>query len=135
VSKQASQARWLQSDQGRDYFKGPVHVERVKRWRTTHPGYRRSQLKGGTERLQDILDSQQTDNKRDATNMASHWLQDVLTSQPALLIGVIANLTGCVLQDDIANAYRRFVNLGQDILGGAKEFVAPAPCDTGKPGG
>lgn len=44
-------------------------------------------------------------------------LQDVLVPQPALIAGLIASLTGNALQDDIAESSRRFILLGQDILG------------------
>jgi hypothetical protein len=39
--------------------------------------------------------------------------------QPALIIGLIANLTGSTLQDDIAATSRRFIDFGRDILGKA----------------
>ena len=44
--------------------------------------------------------------------MVNNALQDLLTSQPAVLIGLIANFTGCALQDDIAMAMRRMQQLG-----------------------
>jgi hypothetical protein len=39
ASKAAAQARWHQQAQNRAYFRGPEHVERVRRWRARHPGY------------------------------------------------------------------------------------------------
>jgi hypothetical protein len=53
-----------------------------------------------------------------------HWisitvraaLQDVLTAQPAVLIGLIAHLVGTPLQDDIVRTTGRLLRLGQDIL-------------------
>ena len=39
ASKLASQAAWLSKPQNVDYFKSPVHVERVRAWRAAHPGY------------------------------------------------------------------------------------------------
>lgn len=39
AGKAARQRRWREQPQNRDYFRGPVHVERVRVWRTAHPGY------------------------------------------------------------------------------------------------
>ncbi len=46
----------------------------------------------------------------------SHALQDSLTLQPTVLVGLIAQLTGYALQEDIAMAARRMQQLGNDIL-------------------
>lgn len=92
ASKADSQRRWLQKPENRDYFSGPEHVARVQRWREAHPGYWR---------------------RAKARPVA---LQDLLIIQPAVLIGLIAQLTGSTLQDDIALATRRMQQLGNDIL-------------------
>jgi hypothetical protein len=92
-------------------------VNRVKEWRASHPGYWKGKQAQSEDALQDILPLEDVVNKGDAEKITGHALQDVLTSQPALLIGLIATLTGYSLQDDIAEASRRFVILGQDILG------------------
>jgi hypothetical protein len=42
--------------------------------------------------------------------------QDSLLSQPALLVGLIAALTGHVQQDAIAASIRSFLARGEDIL-------------------
>jgi hypothetical protein len=39
ASKAASQRRWLDKPENRDYFRGPEHVARVRAWREAHPGY------------------------------------------------------------------------------------------------
>jgi hypothetical protein len=39
ASKAAAQARWRQQPHNCAYFRGPEHVERVRRWRARHPGY------------------------------------------------------------------------------------------------
>ncbi|MGH8548660.1 MAG: hypothetical protein ACRERU_08705 [Methylococcales bacterium] len=43
-------------------------------------------------------------------------LQDLLSNQVVVLIGVIAHLTGTALQDDIAETARRLIGLGRNIL-------------------
>jgi hypothetical protein len=45
-----------------------------------------------------------------------HALQDSLMLQPAVFIGLISQLTGYALQEDIARATRRLQQLGNDIL-------------------
>jgi hypothetical protein len=39
ASKAASQARWLTAPENQTYFCGPIHVARVRAWRSRHPGY------------------------------------------------------------------------------------------------
>jgi hypothetical protein len=46
-------------------------------------------------------------------------LQEDLFRQPAVLVGLIAHLTGLALQDDIAMTARRLQQLGRDILSGS----------------
>jgi hypothetical protein len=91
-SKADSQRRWLQKPENRDYFYGAEHVLRVQRWRAAHPGYWRRAKRSPVA------------------------LQDLLILQPAVMVGLIAQLTGFALQDDIARAARRMQQLGNDIL-------------------
>lgn len=39
ASKAASQCRWFSKEGNGDYFRGPREVERVRKWRSKHPGY------------------------------------------------------------------------------------------------
>jgi hypothetical protein len=94
ASKAASQARWLAAPENRDYFRGPVNVARVRAWRSRNPGY--------------------STNKK--ANFASPTLQEFLSAQPAVLIGLIAHITGTPHQEDIARTTDRLLRLGQDIL-------------------
>ena len=41
ASKTASQRRWLNKAENRDYFCGPDQLARVQHWRSQHPGYAR----------------------------------------------------------------------------------------------
>jgi hypothetical protein len=128
ASKKAAQQRWLSSEKGVDYFCGPYHVGRVQRWRKNHPGYWKNTACNRDEPLQDLLDSQGNENKgvtniRDDVPQSA--LQDVLSMQPALFVGLIASLTGSTLQDDIARATRRFIDSGRDILCNAPQPLSP----------
>jgi hypothetical protein len=124
--KRKSQRRWANRPENRDYFRGPAHVERVRAWREAHPGYWRREAKvAGT--LQDDCQAQATEIKEQSGENAATPLQDVLTSQPLVLIGLIAQITGITLQDDIAIAGRRLLRLGQDIVGGKRNETSAKP--------
>jgi hypothetical protein len=114
-SKADSQRRWLQKPENRDYFRGAEHVQRVQRWRAAHPGYWRRTQRSPVA-LQDSLITQVAVNAANCHPTPKDALQDLLILQPAVMVGLIAQLTGCALQDDIARAARRMQQLGNDIL-------------------
>jgi hypothetical protein len=119
ASKAASQHRWLQKPGNRDYFTGPAHVERVRQWRQAHPGYWRRRSARAPNALQDDLASQAPQKQPLDAGLTSHALQDAFFMQPAVFVGLIAQLTGLSLQDDIAMTARRLQQLGRDILYGS----------------
>ena len=114
-SKVDSQQRWLQKPENRDYFRGAEHLDRVKRWRAANPGYWRSRNRRQVA-LQDPLTAQVAVNNTNLHPAPKDALQDLLIQQPAVMVGLIAQLTGFALQDDIARAARRMQQLGNDIL-------------------
>jgi hypothetical protein len=117
ASKAASQRRWLGKATNRDYFRGVTHVERVRRWRAVHPGYWRA---GAARRraLQDDSLAQATEREGKTGSLIDTPLQELSSSQPLVLLGLIAHLTGTALQEDIAHTTRGLRQLAQDILGG-----------------
>jgi hypothetical protein len=122
AGKAARQRRWREQPQNQDYFRGPVHVERVRVWRTTHPGYWRAHRRRKPVALQDALEPK-TLIKSDSCTLGESIqqvpaLQDALGRQDPVLIGLIAQLTDSTLQDSIAVTVRRLLQLGQDILSG-----------------
>ena len=110
ASKAASQRKWL--DKNPDYFRGPVHVERVRQWRAKHPGYARIKKKTLQEPLCENI------NKKQVVKpiLTMDALQDPLLTQHPVLVGLIANLTGSALQDDIAVSICGMQQLGTDII-------------------
>ena len=121
-SKAASQRRWLAKSENRDYFQGAINVVRVQAWRAAHPGYwRRPGAKPATA-LQDDSSAQGIEPQGESDFFAAAALQEVLAAQPAVLIGLIAHLTDSALQEDIAKASRRLLQLGQDILQGRGSY-------------
>jgi len=118
ASKAASQHRWLHKPGNRDYFTGPIHVERVRQWRRAHPGYWRRQSARTPRALPEDLTPQEPQTQPLAGALTPYALQDAFFMQPAVVVGLIAHLTGLTLQEDIATTARRLQQLGRDILGG-----------------
>jgi len=116
ASKAASNARWLAKKENKNYHSGHHNVVRVQEWRKLNPGY--SQRKGTIESktLQDHL-SEKTTKKQDVPKqLTPAALQDLLMDQHAVLVGLIAHLTGKALQDDIYRSTLRMQQLGNDVL-------------------
>jgi hypothetical protein len=141
ASKVASQRHWARSALGRRYFKRPKHAQRVKLWREAHPGYWKCKRQSPVA-LQDVLIPQtliaQVDKPKligtpltipaplpdDLSSTAPNLdvlnavaLQDVLFTQSPAWFGLIAQLTGVALPDDIAAFTRQAIILGREILG------------------
>jgi len=116
ASKKASQEKYLSSKKGIGYFKGVSNVNRVREWRTSHPGYWKVKRDLTLKALQEDCISQPVSNQSDTCNLVRAALQDLCVTQPALIIGLISSLTGNALQDDIAETVHRFIDLGHDIL-------------------
>ena len=115
AAKAESQKKWLEKPENADYFKGPDHVERVRQWRKEHPGYWHRKI-SSQNALQDHCRENTNKKQIDTCSFADNALQDYCMTQPSVLIGLIAHLTGFALQDDIANAIGRMQQLGNDIL-------------------
>lgn len=119
ASKAASQARWLGRPENRDYFRGPENVARVQAWRAANPGYGRGPRKAPaalSEPLQEMMNPQTTPGQEPATRDDAVALQETWRAQPPLLVGLIAQLAGMALQEDIAPLLRRLITRGQALL-------------------
>ena len=116
ASKAASQQRWLQRPENQDYFQGSENVERVQEWREAHPGYWRRNRKNKPDALQDPLITQPTENNHDNVKIANDALQDFLIAQPPVLLGLIANITGTTLQENIVMTLQHLQKLGLDLV-------------------
>jgi len=124
ASKHASQKKWLKKPSNQHYFRGPENVQRVQRWREKNPGYSKKsrQSLGSAQPLQDSLITQETEKSEENSILKPDPLQEVLTAQPFVLIGLIAHLTGSALQDDIVQTSRKLQQLGEDFLHKPKQF-------------
>lgn len=117
ASKKASHLRWLHSAKGSEYRDPEENQRRVRVWRKATPGYWRRTVRKKPVALQDTTVPELINSQAFATSLTDGALQDAFLSQPALVVGLISSLTGCALQDTIAETARRYVLLGQDILG------------------
>jgi hypothetical protein len=115
ASKAASQKKWLEKPENQDYFQGTDNTTRVQQWRKGHPGYWRKR-QGQPEPLQDSLSPNLVEKQGVVEQLSNHALQDLLRVQPFVFLGLLAQLGGSPLQDDIVSLGRRLQQLGQDIL-------------------
>lgn len=116
--KREAQRRWLARPKNRDYFRGPENVARVRRWRECHPSYwRRCKRRKGPSTLQDVLNPQPAEEEQVKPELEADALQDVLSAQHPLVVGLISNLFDHGLQDDIARTTRALIDRGCRILG------------------
>jgi len=117
-SKRASQQKWLSKPQNKQYFHGPENVLRVQRWRADNPRYAKksSSYRDSSSPLQETFNTQPIDKQRQKPDLRKETLQDILLAQPCVLIGLIANLTGSTLQDDIVETSIKLRQLGEDFL-------------------
>ncbi len=118
ASKAASQKKWRQKPQNKNYFCGSENVQRVQLWRSKHPNYWKTvqQSLDNPLPLQDALITQAIDTQGKTAELKATTLQDVLMAQPTVLIGLIAHLTGSTLQDDIVESGLKLRELGEDLL-------------------
>lgn len=115
ASKARSQRKWLEKPANKEYFKSPYHVHRVQLWRKDHPDYWRK-APDKKNALQDSLIPYPKSGQEVMATLDEYALQEILMTQPAVFIGLIAQLTGSTLQDDIALSAQRMRQLGNDIL-------------------
>ena len=115
ASKAASQQNWLNKPENKNYFRGALNVQRVQEWRRQNPGYWKKRPNQKIA-LQDPLTAQHLEKHKDKHQFAAIALQDLLTVQPAVLIGLISKFIGSSLQDDIARTILLMQQSGQDIL-------------------
>ena len=115
ASKKASNDKWRQKEENRDYFSGPDQVARVQEWRKQNPGYSKTSPKS-KKTLQDDLNAESHATKGESSDLSDLALQDDLIRQSPVVIGLIAHLTENTLQDDIVKSLIVMRQLGQDIL-------------------
>ena len=118
ASKSASQRRWSTKPENVDYFKSPVHVQRAQEWRKNHPKDTSKKKTKSKKVLQDHCHENLMQIQPLIGNDFSSdpLLQDFCKQQPFVIIGLIAQLTGTALQDNIETAINRMRDLGRDFF-------------------
>ena len=116
ASKRASQKRWVQKPGNRDYFRGASNVARVQQWRKGNPGYWRRSVRGKST-LQEILITEAKEPQSVTAQRSPGTLQDLLTLQGPLLVGLISQLIDSPLQENIEETARRLLSKGLNVLG------------------
>lgn len=117
ASEAQSRRRWLSRPENVDYYRGEVNVARVQTWRKEHPGYWRNRKRKRGGALQEILMAQVPVDQEQAAPDGRSALQETLTAQSPLLVGLISHLVGSALQEDIAQMTRRLHSRGRAVLG------------------
>ncbi len=116
ASKKVSHQRWLMSDKGAEYRDPEENLRRVREWRAANPEYWKRKGAVSSDALKEMKNAQVVDNKENNDRLVFPALQDMNNSQNVLLVGLIASLTGCTLQETIAESCHKYVLLGLDIL-------------------
>ena len=128
ASKAASQRAWLARPGNENYHSGPIATARVSGWQKAHPEYRERQKIKRVAALQDHCIVQVPESTQELLILpvgeafsvlpVSPVLQDFITTQPYVFVGLIAHFFNLTLQDDIATTTRSLQKLGEDIANG-----------------
>ncbi len=126
AGKAASRKKWLAKEENQDHFRGPDNVQRVREWRGNNPGYSRRTPTAEQKPLQDLVLEKSEQNpplEIPKPSLPKEPSQDLVLAQQAVLIGLIAHLTGDALQDHVAMTALRLQQLGTDILNGPNQTI------------
>ena len=117
ASRASSQRRWVGKSVNRKHFSGQDNVKRVQEWRKTNHGYSKG-IKGPKVRsaLQDDCIAQTIETKQETSDLNGFALQEDWFCQSAVFIGLLANLIGSSLQENIAEYTQKLILLGYDII-------------------
>lgn len=121
ASKKYSQKKWLKKLKNRDYFSGSEHVIRVQQWREHNPGYwkrKKSKITSALfeHALQDTLLTKTSDGKGFQLNLIQDALQDMLSGQTLVIIGINPHLNKIALQDIIDIMGQSTIKLAPDVF-------------------
>lgn len=114
-SKAASQRKWESKPENWDYYRSAEKAVKVKAWQEANPGYykRRGSKKSV---LPDLLSTQPA-VKEVVKAQDDAVLPDLWHRQSPAVIGLISQMTGCVLPEDIAMVTGRLIARGQALMG------------------
>jgi hypothetical protein len=115
VSKAASQRKWESKPENRDYYRSAEKAAKVKAWQEANPGYYKR--RGSKKSVLPDLWTTQPAVKEPVKMQDDAVLPDVWHGQSPAVIGLISQMTGCVLPEDIAVVTGRLIARGQALMG------------------
>lgn len=116
ASKRASQRRWESRPENRDYNRSPEKAAKVRAWQAANPGYWKGRRSKATV-LPEVCLPQATGLQGDKVKAVAPVLPDLWARQPPVVIGLIAQMTGSVLPEDIAVMTDRLIARGRALMG------------------
>ena len=116
ASKAASQRRWERKPENRDYYRGPEKAAKVRAWQAANPGYWKRRRKRSTV-LPDVLTAEVSPKQKVTMQDDESVLPDLWHGQSPLMVGLIAQMTGYVLPEDIAVVASRMETHGLALMG------------------
>ena len=108
----AAVRRWRGRPENREYWHGEENAARARAWQKANPGSSKRRTKRPLV-LQNVCVQQASGNQGDKAEV----LQNVWRTQPPLLLGLIAKITGAVLQNDIAQITGQLIASGRALVG------------------
>jgi hypothetical protein len=118
ASAAASYRKWENRPENRGYNRSEAKSRKVKDWQKEHPDYWKKRNRKRTV-LPKISTAESADGKVDVKQDGG-VLPKVWQSQSPLVIGLIAQVTGCVLPKDIATITGQLIARGQALMGQTK---------------
>ena len=116
ASKRASQRQWESRPENRDYNRSAEKAAKVRAWQASHPGYWKRRREKKTV-LPELCLAQAAESQIDRGKAVRSVLPELLAAQPPVVIGLIAQMTGSVLPEDIAVMTGRLIARGRALMG------------------
>jgi len=118
--------RWRAKPEHKDWWRGEWNVDRVREWRTQHPGYWKRWKRKKAVALQIAIKPVQTtevkgDPSLGGTDCATNRVPELLKTQSPVVVGLIAQMygsgSGIALQSAIAEVAARLFEKGRAVIG------------------
>ena len=118
----ASLQRWRAKPENRDFWRGAWNVERVREWRAAHPGYWKRASERDKAPLQNAMKlpgiaDPAWDKASFDGECATKRIPGLLREQSPVVVGLIAQMTGCTLQNAILEVTEKLFEKGRAVIG------------------
>ncbi len=122
ASRKDSQRRWLQTENGREYFSGESNTLRVREWRKEHPKYWKRAQKRSIA-LQDVFPLHLLTQPSNVPDLDGHALQDILQMHSLMLLGLARQFAVSPKKEIIDTMVMRLILIGRKSEGFAGDQV------------